>query len=76
MQCRPASRLLLIEPVIAPGNDPSFNKMLDLFMLVWPGGRERTMIEHERIIAAAGLELRRSLVTRSPLSILEAVRSA
>ena len=72
----PASRLLLIEPVIAPGNDPSFNKMLDLFMLVWPGGRERTMIEHERIIAAAGLELRRSLVTRSPLSILEVVRSA
>ena len=59
----PTSRLLLIEPVIAPGNDPSFAKMLDLFMLVWPGGRERTMPEHERIIAAAGLELRRSLVT-------------
>ena len=72
----PASRLLLIEPVIAPGNDPSFAKMLDLFMLVWPGGRERTMPEHERIIAAAGLELRRSLVTRSPLSILEVVRPA
>ena len=72
----PASRLLLIEPVIAPGNDPSFAKMLDLFMLVWPGGRERTMPEHERIVAAAGLELRRSLVTRSPLSILEVVRPA
>jgi O-methyltransferase domain/Dimerisation domain len=70
----PTSRLLLIEPVIAPGNDPSFAKMLDLFMLVWPGGRERTMPEHERIIAAAGLVLRRSLVTRSPLSILEVVR--
>lgn len=71
-----ASRLLLIEPVIAPGNDPSFAKMLDLFMLVWPGGRERSMPEHERIVAAAGLELRRCLMTRSPLSILEVVRPA
>ena len=72
----PASRLLLIEPVIALDNEPSFAKLLDLFMLVWPGGRERTMPEHASIIAAAGLELRRSVVTRSPLSILEATRPA
>lgn len=72
----PASRLLLIEPVIALDNEPSFAKLLDLFMLVWPGGRERTMPEHASIIAAAGLELRRSVVTRSPLSILEASRPA
>ncbi len=72
----PASRLLLIEPAIAPDNEPSFAKLLDLFMLVWPGGRERTVPEHARIIAAAGLELRRSVVTRSPLSILEVARPA
>ena len=72
----PASRLLLIEPVIVPGNEPSFAKLLDLFMLVWPGGRERTVPEHASIIAAAGLELRRSVVTRSPLSILEVARPA
>lgn len=72
----PTSRLLLIEPVIALGNEPSFAKLLDLFMLVWPGGRERTMPEHASIIVAAGLELRRSVVTRSPLSILEASRPA
>ena len=72
----PASRLLLIEPAIAPDNEPSFAKLLDLFMLVWPGGRERTVPEHARIIAAAGLELRRSVMTRSPLSILEVARPA
>ena len=72
----PASRLLLIEPVIALDNEPSFAKLLDLFMLVWPGGRERTVPEHARIIAAAGLELRSSVVTRSPLSILEVARPA
>lgn len=72
----PASRLLLIEPVIAPDNEPSFAKLLDLFMLVWPGGRERTVPEHSHLIAAAGLELCRSVVTRSPLSILEVARPA
>ncbi len=72
----PASRLLLIEPAIAPDNEPSFAKLLDLFMLVWPGGRERTVPEHACIIAAAGLELRRSVVTRSPLSILEVAQPA
>ena len=46
-----ASRLLLIEPVIAIDNEPSFAKLLDLFMLVWAGGRERTVQEHARIIA-------------------------
>ena len=70
----PASRLLLIEPVIALDNEPSFAKLLDLFMLVWPGGRERTVAEHAHLIAAAGLELRGNVVTRSPLSILEVAR--
>jgi O-methyltransferase domain/Dimerisation domain len=68
--------LLLIEPVIPPGNQPSFAKLLDLFMLVWPGGRERTEAEHASLLAAAGLELRRSVPTASALTILEATRSS
>ncbi len=63
----PGATLLLIEP----GNEPSFAKLLDLFMLVWTGGRERTQAEHASLIAAAGLELRRSVPTRSPLTLLE-----
>jgi len=35
-----AGRLLLIEPVIPPGNGPSFNKLLDLLMLVWTPRRQ------------------------------------
>ena len=70
----PGATLLLIEPVIAPGNEPSFAKLLDLFMLVWPGGRERTESEHGNLLAAAGLELRNSVTTTSALTILEAVR--
>jgi len=71
----PGATLLLIEPVIAPGNEPSFAKLLDLFMLVWPGGRERTESEHVSLLAGAGLELRNGVATTSALSILEAVRS-
>jgi hypothetical protein len=67
----PESTLLVIEPVIAPGNAQSFAKMLDLFMMVWPGGLERTQPEHEALLASVGLKLRRSVPTNSALTILE-----
>jgi hypothetical protein len=67
------SRLLLLEPVILPGNDPAFGKLLDLQMLVQtPGGRERTESEHRTLLAAAGLRLTRILPTECTLSIIEA----
>jgi hypothetical protein len=67
-------RLLLIEPVIPAANQPSFNKLLDLLMLVWTsGGLERTEAEHRVLLASAGLDLRRVIPTRSGVSLLEAV---
>lgn len=66
------SSLLLIEPVIPPGNGPSFAKLLDLFMLVWPGGQERTEDEHRTLLASAGLALVRIVPTASPVSVIEA----
>jgi hypothetical protein len=65
------SRLLLIELVVPPGNEASFAKLLDLFMLVWPGGRERTEDEHRKILGAAWLSLTRIVPTKSPVSIIE-----
>jgi O-methyltransferase domain len=38
----PGSRLLLIEMVLPPGNVPHPGKVLDMMMLVGPGGQERT----------------------------------
>jgi hypothetical protein len=78
MNCRTAmagtGRLLLIEPVIPPGNAPSFNKLLDLLMLVWnAGGRERTEREHQGLLASAGFRLSRVIPTRAGVSIIEAV---
>ena len=64
-------RLLLVESVIPPGNDPSFAKMLDLNMLVIPGGKERTETEYRELYAAAGFQLTRIVPTQADVSVIE-----
>ncbi len=68
----PRGRVILIEAVIPPGNDPGFGKILDIEMLVMPGGRERTAEEFRALFAGAGFTLTRIVPTRSPLSVVEA----
>src|SRR5262249_48925093 len=55
---QPGGRLLVIDAVIAPGNEPSVGKTLDLFMLLI-GGRERTETEFRTLFETAGFELTR-----------------
>lgn len=69
----PQSRLLLIELVVPPGNEATFTKFLDLWMMVWPGGRERTESEYAELLKSASLSLTTVVPTRSPISIIEAV---
>ncbi len=69
---RADGRLLVIESVIPPGNEPSFGKLLDLTMLVLPGGKERTEAEYRELFTAAGFCLERILPTAADVSILEA----
>jgi hypothetical protein len=52
----PESRLVLIESIIQPGNDPAGVKWLDLLMLVIAGGRERTEEEWRALLESAGWE--------------------
>jgi len=68
-------RLLLIEPVISPGNAPSFAKLLDLHMLVITGGRQRTEAEYRTLLESAGLRLTNVIPTESGESVIEAVRA-
>jgi O-methyltransferase domain/Dimerisation domain len=73
----PDARLLVIEQVIPPGNEPSLSKLYDLHMLVLSGGRERCEDEYRDLLAAAGLDLVRIIPTDVPRSIIEArVRSS
>lgn len=65
-------RVILLESVIPPGNTPDFGKIIDLEMLMMPGGKERTAEEFETLFAQAGFELTKIAPTRSPLSVIEA----
>lgn len=67
-----AARLLVIERVIAPGNQPSEAKLFDINMMTVAGGRERSADEYRALLAKAGLVLRRVIATAAPLSIIEA----
>jgi O-methyltransferase domain/Dimerisation domain len=71
----PGAKLLLVETVIEPGNAPSFAKLLDLTMLVIPGGQERTASEYDRLLAAGGFKLERIVPTTAEVSILEAIKA-
>ena len=64
-------RVLLVESVIAPGNDPSFAKLLDLTMMVLPGGKERTADEYRVLLEAAGFTLSQIIPTNTDVSIIE-----
>ena len=67
-------KVLVVDNVIPPGNDPGWGKLLDINMLVI-GGRERTKNEFAAIFAEAGLKLTRVVPTKCPLSIVEGVRA-
>ena len=67
-----ASRLLIIEMVLPSGDTPHPGKMLDMMMLVGPGGQERTEAEYRTLLNKAGLRLTRVVPTASAVSIVEA----
>jgi hypothetical protein len=77
-RCRTAmpgeARVLVIDPIIPPGDQPSPNKLVDLLLLPLlggGGGRERTEAEYRALFEAAGLRLVRAVPTASPSWLLE-----
>jgi hypothetical protein len=66
-------KLLVVDNVIKPGNDFAPGKFLDLQMLIFPGGRERTEKEFRELFAAAGWRLTRVIPLCVPESIVEGV---
>src|SRR5262249_36313136 len=69
----PAARLLIVEWVIPEGDTPHPGKMLDIMMLVGPGGQERTEKEYGALLGKAGFRLTKVVPTSTPASIVEAV---
>jgi hypothetical protein len=66
-------KLLVVDNVIQPGNDFSPGKFLDLQMLIFPSGCERTEQQFRDLFAAAGWRINRIIPTAVPDSIIEGV---
>jgi hypothetical protein len=64
-------RLLVIDQVIRPGNAFEVGKFMDLEMLIFPGGKERTEKEFRELFASAGWRLNRIIDTPAGVSIVE-----
>lgn len=70
-----SGKVLLVEYVIVPGNEPDVAKWIDLEMLAMAGGRERTEGEYAELFSRAGLKLARVVRTPSPFCVIEAVKA-
>lgn len=68
-------KVLLLEMVLRPGNEPDLAKWVDLEMLMMAGGRERTEAEFADLLAKAGLRLTRVVPTKSSMCVIESVKA-
>ena len=67
-------KVLVVEMIVPPGNEPSLAKMVDVEALIMSAGAiERTEEQYRNLLSAAGFKLTQVISTRSPMSIIEAV---
>lgn len=66
-----AGKLVIVEGLVPPGNEPSISKFFDLAMMVLPGGMERTEEEYRRLYEGAGFRLTCIVPTRMWISVIE-----
>jgi hypothetical protein len=72
---KPKGKVILLETVLTPGNEPHLGKWIDVEMFMMPGGRERTEQEFAELFAKAGLRLTRIVPNQSPLCVVESERA-
>jgi hypothetical protein len=72
LNARPNGTLLVMDNVIPDTPQPHFGKLLDLEMLLMPGGRERSEAEFHRLFAQARFDIARIVPTRASQSLIEA----
>src|SRR5688572_29171789 len=65
----PAAGFWIIEGVIHSGNEPDINKIFDLTMMALSGGRQRTRIEYQKLMEAAGFTLSQIISTESVMGV-------
>jgi hypothetical protein len=70
------ARVFIVDSVIPEGNEPFFSKLLDLTMLIAPGGQERTEAEFRDLLRRAGFRLIRVARTSTEDCVIEAAPMA
>jgi len=66
-------KLILAETVVPNGPASHPGKLIDIEMLVFLKGKERTEPEWRKLLEGAGFRLNRIVETKSPLNLIEAV---
>jgi hypothetical protein len=66
------SKILIIEAIVSEDSQPSWPKMLDIWMLGL-AGKQRTQREYAALLNAVGLQFTREIDTGAGVSIIEAV---
>jgi hypothetical protein len=66
-------KLLIVDSVVPADARYDPSKVMDLVVVLFSGGRERTEKEFSGLFAASGWRLNRIIPTASPLSIIEGV---
>jgi hypothetical protein len=66
-------KLLVVDSVVPADAKYDPSKVMDLVMMLFSGGKERTEKELNALLAASGWRLNRIIPTASPLSIIEGV---
>jgi hypothetical protein len=69
----PDGKVLVVEYVLDGNNERHIGNIIDLWLLLLLGAKERTLPQYSELFAKAGLKVVRAVPTTSPVSIIEAV---
>ena len=67
----PNGRLIVVDAVVPSDSNFSPAKIMDLTMMLFVGGKERTEEEFRDLFEASGWQLSRVIPTASQLSVIE-----
>jgi hypothetical protein len=67
----PNGKLLIADCVVPAGNAPCPSKDMDITILAFPGGRERTEAQFRSLLKASGFELKSITPTTTMIDVVE-----
>jgi hypothetical protein len=76
INCRNAmkegAKLLIVEPVMRNTNEPDYAKLMDVYMMIITGGKERTLLDFQNLLQRAGFTIESVTSTETEFSIIQA----